>query len=269
MRIKQIYTSPGLSNFEDRIQKRYDLTGYTNPNEPAIFYGCFSASPPMILSHKSLAIVLWAGTDVLRLLKAFAEPDWGQTSKYKEIARRSSIHHICRSKCIKDDFDSVGLKYHFLRVSPVLPWNFQCSKLGPDIYCYGSARKPEKYGGEIIERLKKDFPRINFRDRCLEHETQISYEDMRKEYEKCFLGLRLTMHDGLPNTVLEMGLMGRNCIFNGDLPNALPYETYEDIKKIILQEQTKVGTMGNQNLTEEIRDMLAIGEDWLYTKYYE
>lgn len=269
MRIRQIYTSPGVADFEARIQKRYNLIPYTNPKEPAIFYGCFSAAPPTILAHKSLAIVLWAGTDVLRLLKAFAKPDWGQTKHYKEIAKRSNIHHICRSKCLQNDFDSVGLKYHFLRVSPVISEYFQNTVLGSDIYCYGAARKPEKYGGEIIERLKVDFPGIKFRDHCLQHETYLPYEKIYKIYQKCFLGLRFTQHDGLPNTVLEMGLMGRNCIFNGDLPNSLSYETYEDIKKLIIQEYNKIGKTGDEVISQKTRELLDIGEDWLDTDWYK
>ena len=43
------------------------------------------------------------------------------------------------------------------------------------------------------------------------------------------MGLRLTNIDGLPNTVLEMGLMGRHCIHNGNTPNSLNYKSVEDI----------------------------------------
>jgi len=269
MRIKQLYTSPGVQTFGDRLRKKYNLREYNDKNSPAIFYGAFSASPPKILAHKSLAVVLWAGTDVLRLLKAFQESDWGQTKKYKLIASRKNIHHICRSAQLQRDFDSIGLKYHFVRVSPVLPEYFQVTSLGREIYCYGYDRKPEKYGGELIEKLKTDFPYITFRSHCLEHETYRTYSQMQEVYNRCFIALRLTAHDGLPNTVLEMGLCGRKCVFNGDLPNALPYKNYKDIKKHVFSEYNKVGGPGDTAVSVKIRDLLNISEDWLDTEFYE
>ena len=268
MRIAQLYISPGVQTFGDRLKEKYSLRDYTDKDSPAIFYGAFSASPPKILAHRSLAVILWAGTDVLRLLKAFREPDWGQTKKYKLIASKPNIHHICRSACLQEDFDSIGLKYHFLRVSPVLPEYFSVKPLGPDIYCYGVDRKPEKYGGEIIDRLKADFPLINFRSNCLEHETYQDYSQMQKIYRRCFLALRLTQHDGLPNTVLEMGLCGRKCVYNGDLPNALPYRNYQEIKRHIQVEHEKVGSPGDKVISQRIREMLDIPEDWLDTEFY-
>jgi len=268
MRIKQIYVSPALSNFENRMHKRYGLTHYTDPYQPAILYGMFKAAPKVILDHRSLAVVLWAGSDTLNLLKAYSDPQWEMSGVFKEIAENPNYYHICRSKCLQEDLDTIRLQYKFVRVSPTIPSYFPLKPLGSAIYCYGAGRKPKQYGGDWIEKLKLDFPDLRFRSHCLEHETQSSYEKMNEIYAKCFLGLRLTTHDGLPNTVLELGLMGRRCVFNGDLPNAISYKTYDDVKRIIKEERKKVGGPGNLFLSGCIRNVLDISDSWLDTDWY-
>ena len=269
MRIKQIYVSPGLKAFADRMYQKYDLVPYTNPNEPAIIYGVFKASPTILQKHKSMAVILWAGTDVLRLLEAYRSPVWHSSTVFRNIAEFPNYFHVCRSNILKRDFDELRMQYRFVRVSPVIPENFPLSPLGFDVYCYGAEKKPEVYGGDWIEQLKIDFPHIRFRGNCLEHETFVPYSQMYNVYKQCFMGLRLTKHDGLPNTVLELALMGRRCVYNDDLPGSIPYQTYEDVKAAIEQEYVKIHQRGDEQIRAQTVDMLHITNDWLQTEWYE
>jgi hypothetical protein len=127
--------------------------------------------------------------------------------------------------------------------------------------------KAEKYGGPRIQKLQKIFPDIKFLSKDLKNET-LPHEEMPSIYSQCFLGLRLTMHDGLPNSVLEMGLMGRRSVYNGDIPGAIPYTSFNGIVDAIQKERKKVGNSGNQEISNEIRGMLDISNDWLDTTFY-
>ena len=61
-------------------------------------------------------------------------------------------------------------------------------------------------------------------------------EELVDVYSQCFLNLRLTPHDGCPNTNIEMGLMGRRSIYNGDLPASIPWKSVDDICQSIMRE---------------------------------
>jgi hypothetical protein len=148
MRIKQIYVSKCLDHFRERMYQKYDLVPYTDPYSPAIFYGGFPTVVSSIIpSHKSIAVVLWAGTDALKLLQAYKQPSWKYSSPYKRMLGFTNCFHICRSNWLKEDFDCIRMQYRFLPVSPVLPEQFFLTPLGRDVYCYGAVRKPKVYGG--------------------------------------------------------------------------------------------------------------------------
>ncbi len=61
-------------------------------------------------------------------------------------------------------------------------------------------------------------------------------EELVSVYSQCFINLRLTPHDGCPNTNIEMGLMGRRSIYNGDLPASISWHSVDDICENILLE---------------------------------
>lgn len=269
MRIRQLYVSPGMSaDWGDRLRRKYGLQKYKDRNQPAIFYGFFSAAPRVVISHKSIGIILWAGTDALRL---FNYKKYGKKIPSSEVVEKvlemEQMYHICRSEYIQKDFEYCGIPYKFLRVSPSYPWLFFPKSLGSCIYCYGYKFKPEKYGANTIQKLQRIFPDIEFLSKDLKDEM-IPYEEMFSVYEQCFLGLRLTSHDGLPNSVLEMGLMGRKSIYNGNIPGAIPYDSFNDIVDSIREERKKIGNLGDREISSEVRSMLDISDDWLDTDFY-
>jgi len=256
------------STWGDRLQKKYDLQKYQDENQPAIFYGFFSAAPKVVASHKSIGVILWAGTDAQRLYnyKVLGHKIPNQIA-YRKVLDMQQVYHICRSKYIQKDFEQCQLSYKFVKVSPCYPWLFFPKPRGPYIYCYGYKAKAKKYGGREIQKLQRIFPDIKFLTKDLAKET-LPYEEMYLIYEQCFLNLRLTKHDGLPNSVLEMGLMGRRSVYNGDIPGAIPYDSFDDIVDIIKEERKKIGNLGNQEISDEIRNMLNISDDWLNTDFY-
>jgi len=87
-------------------------------------------------------------------------------------------------------------------------------------------------------------------------------------YKRSFIGLRLTQHDGLPNTVIELGLMGRRCIYNGDLINAINWRNIQDIIKIINTEKLKIGQI-NIQMANKMANSLNLDNSWLDEKFWD
>ena len=76
------------------------------------------------------------------------------------------------------------------------------------------------------------------------------------------MGLRPIEHDGLSNTVSELGLMGRRVIWNGDTPNAINYTSKEEIVELVKQEYENRHSLDYQKLGDEMLDYLDV-EDFL------
>jgi len=96
----------------------------------------------------------------------------------------------------------------------------------------------------------------------------VQYNSMSGVYDKCFMGIRLTPHDGLPNTVVELGLMGRRCVWNGNLPNAIPWMKDADIIEAVSKEKDRIG-QSFPDIRASMLNHISIGDEWLDTGYYE
>ena len=96
--------------------------------------------------------------------------------------------------------------------------------------------------------------------------TDYPKEELFELYKKCFIGLRLTGHDGFPNTVAELGLRGRRCVFNDDVPTAISWQDAVSVVKII--ENEKRLTPGPQKVAQDMYDYLDISYDFLEEDYW-
>jgi len=255
MRINQIYVSSAIKVFKDSMKGKYGLSDYSNRNEPAIFFGCYQKSISSILSHNSLAVIVWGGSDALSL----------KQKVYEEIFKRKNIKHIAISNFIAEDLNSCNIPFISLPVCPTLYDKFQPAVLGSKIYIYNYGKRCDLYGQKIIDEVLHSLPDIEFIPTFW---GKYQLEDMQNIYQQCFIGLRPIKHDGLSNTVIELGLTGRRCIYNGNLPNAIHWKTVGDIVNSIREEYKKVGTK-NEMVAKEVLDYLTISDDWLYTEYYE
>jgi len=104
-------------------------------------------------------------------------------------------------------------------------------------------------------------------------------------YKRSFVGVRLTEHDNMAMSCIEMGLMGRRSIFNGNIPCAIPYpcapyDRYEPLtrKQWVWQDESLLPRIGkmilemdrepDKFLAEEMREFVHDDKEWLDTKYY-
>lgn len=274
MRIRQAYISPCLKHFEDRFRTKYGLIeDYHSRNSPIVFFGCYtSRTAKLALNHNSDVIIVWAGSDAKGLYQYLnrLKRDRIRTDAYRNLALRRNVHHIAISKWIERDLLLCGFKFQSEPITPTSV-EFCCTetpKLGDCLYSYGLEEKPEVYNARATRKVLKCLPGIELVNLNLGDGTH-SYKDMWKIYQKCFLGLRLTEHDGLPNSVVELGLMGRKCVFNGTTPNALLWSDINDVVETIREERMREDSLKRRKkISKDMKEFLNVSDDWLNTRFY-
>ena len=271
MRTKQAYISDCLSFFRESIQTRYKFEPYTNPNAPAVFYGMY---PPkrhrngrrrmdvsMLENHKSLAIVVWCGSDALAARTADTR------RHYQRIRNAPNMVHVALSKSVMEDLTKIGIPCKHVPLCSISTAGYAPVPLGDRVYVYTSFKVPKVYGWHLVEKVRALLPDIKFEVHTALPPNYIPRSQLKKVYAKCFAGLRLTAHDGLSNTVVELGLMGRRCIWNGWAPNAIPWKTVQDAAASIRQEQSRMGEY-HQEVADEMREFLKVGPHWLHPGFW-
>jgi hypothetical protein len=249
-RIEQIYTSYTLKSFEERMKTKYNLREVTDPREPVVIFGMYRYEDYLFAQrHDGEKVILWAGTDVTYLERLYRD--------FLPIEGR----HIAISENVQRRLAKQGIKADYI---PVTPTEIKADPQprGECVYFYGEG---ENYGESLFNEIKK---RIKYRVIHCKN-RQHKQEKMRDIYRKCFMGLRLTPRDGMPNTVIEMGLMGRRCLWNcGYLPNAIKYPAgnVDEIIRLIDQEYIN-RTEAPEPIAEAVADYLTTAEDsFLYVK---
>ena len=105
MRIKQCRLGISTNLAGQSFVKRHSLTPYGNRNAPAIFYGLWGLGS--LRRHKSLAIVVWRGSDILKSL-----------DQLPSLQKKKNIKHVAISPFIVEDLKKAGLKYKFIPIHP-------------------------------------------------------------------------------------------------------------------------------------------------------
>ena len=82
------------------------------------------------------------------------------------------------------------------------------------------------------------------------------------------MGLRLIDHDGLSNTVVEMGLMGRKTVHNGSVPACLRYRNIDDIFNHIEIERRKIGSVQTE-VSEATKRYVTLPKGWLDRSFWK
>ena len=148
-----------------------------------------------------------------------------------------------------------------------MPEYFKVCKPGECIYTYG-LRRPDVYNKFLVDEVFDKLSDVKLLQGEIGTNLEISYKNISNFYKKCFIGLRFTSHDGLPNTVVELGLMGIRCIYNGNLPNAIKWMGVNDIVDNVKEEQNRIGCT-NEEIAKEMSEYISISDDWLDTKYWD
>ena len=209
----QAHISQSLEGLELGLIEKYGLMPYVDCKDECVFFGMYREEDfdKIILQHPSRSAIVWFGSDALNL-----PFEW--TDYIKQTT------NIAVSKQVQSTLQQKGIYSIYRPINAVIPSQFTNVPNGDNLFWYyGNA--PEFYGLELIEeigqRLSIPIVRVGY--------NALSKDALINVYKQCFLNLRLTPHDGCPNTNIEMGLMGRKSIYNGDLPCSIKWDSIDSI----------------------------------------
>ena len=229
---------------------------------PAVYFGCYKQEDvDRIRNNQSdFKIVVYGGTDATR----------------KRILRQlrdiPNLYHVAISKYIADDLKAMKIDYKEVAITPVdhSLLGIRPEPLGRSVYIYNCSKaKAKQYGSELYEEVIRRVGVLNgdIKFEICGHKTH-SREELMEVYKRSFMGLRLIEHDGLPNTVIELGLMGRRTVHNGGLPSGIPYSNVEDVCNSVLREFERVGETDHE-VARSTLEHLENSRAWLRKSYWE
>ena len=220
----QIHVSPSLSKFEKRIMSTYNLVKYNNIYKPALFFGIYKLSDvDKLKKHKGNIYILWGGSDA-NVEIPFHKKIIDMVRKIK-IAKHYSISVDLSKRLQQLGFDYTQIQFDITDYNLFKP----TYKKGNNIYVYNGDKsgREDLYGREIYSEIEKRFPEFNF---IYSVGLNKKYEEMPRIYSNCFIGLRLTKHDGNANTVQEMNAMNIPVVHNGEHKLSLSWENIDDVE---------------------------------------
>jgi hypothetical protein len=287
VRIKKLYSPWDTDNFGPALIRKYGFEFY-NPKdaqdkkEPVVVFGCYArATKRDVMQHPGLVVIVWAGMDSLRLHEMGEFVDWLRTNSHR-------VFHIAHSHWIRTDLEHFGLKVIDRVVLPFDDSKFKFEeRQGTKVYHYGAPKdRSWYYGTDLMKSLQHRWRKPEFPDVVITIHSLYKYDELYEVYKDSFAGVRLTEHDNMALSCIELGLMGRCSIFNGNIPCAIPYSenpypTYtpltrrqwvwqdasllDKVAKMILEMDRRPDRL----LSEEMREFVNKSEDWLDTKFYE
>lgn len=210
----QAVISKSLDGLIENFRIKYNLAEYTDIYTPCLFIGMYRSKEfRLFKKHKGQKAIIFCGSDAKLL-----DHKW-----IKKIKTADSIYSM--SEFVYNTLLNHKIQSEIYQFNPTIAELWKPCPNGDKIYWYYNEGSPEFYGSEIIEEIENriDIPIIK-----ATYQTY-SQQDLYQVYLECFVNLRLTQHDGCPNTNLQMGLMGRPSIYNGNLPHSIQWQNADDI----------------------------------------
>ena len=237
--IKHIFTA--YSPLGASFRKRMGLTPYSHSSkdEPLLVFGCWGSQLDLAINHTAKVVIVWRGGDIN--MHMHKNPD-----KLKRVADMKDIKHVAISDFIEEDMKKFGFDYRRFTVPALGNEDIKPRPRGDCVYVY----KPKVYMAHWIKTIESEIKDIEF---IYAGYTTYKRDELLDVYGKCFCGIRPINHDGLSNSVIEMGLMGRRYAWNGGVSSAVRYETIEDIIEFIYREYENRHQDDYKNVASKLR----------------
>jgi hypothetical protein len=282
--IKKLYCPWDLTFFGPKMKAKFNLEYYSpksDKKEPVVVFGCYGRGTKAdIMNNQSLIVIVWSGSDSVRLHE---DTDFVRHC----IANKERIFHIAHSHWIQTDLKHWNLEYIDRVVLPVDLSRFQFEpQVGTKVYHYGSHQRQWYYGTHLMKKLRTKWDKSSRLPNVeITNAGGYSQDELYEIYKDCFVGVRLTEHDNMALSCIELGLMGRKSIFNGNIPCAIPYgQNYfsydpQTRKRWVYQDESLLGKVAelilsqdrepDKNLAEEMREFVYDDKKWLNTEFYD
>lgn len=278
----------GTNSFTEKMLQKFKLQRYREEfHEPLVVRGCTNMrKKKMIMRHQGFCVISWGGSDTL-----FLESYLPFIEYLKQNEDR--IFHVAFSHWCKTDLEHFDIPYIHRLIYPGEVSHFPYEpKTKGEVYHYGSAKKPWYYGTDLVQEIERKwdaYHTIENPEFIYTFHGKYGLADLQSLYKDAIVGVRLTEHDGIANSVLEMGLMGRRSIYNDpQIPSAIPYMEnpyteysprvfkkwcYQkgDLVQIVgdlIEEELNERPMPDKTLAEEMKEFTHDDLAWLDTKFY-
>lgn len=276
--INQIQIAQFLKNgFEGPIMERFNHLRPKTSQGACLYYGLrYQDELINIQNNHGLSVIIWTGGDI-----DINNPTESKNvlSTINIISKLKGVRLIATSKFIQKDLEQLKLPYLFVPFMGINLDMYQPVPKGDSIYIYTS-HDIVLYGKDLYDQVIARYPQIKFL--LYTHPAQYNLavkngqakyyqqhqikclsdpQEIIRVYQQCFLGLRLTKHDGLSATVQELGCLGIKTIHNGNSPSAINYQTIDDICQIIDTEMKTIGTV-DQELSRRVKQFLTIDDNF-------
>ena len=240
MRITQAYVPSPLH--ASGFHKKFNLSEYKSKTDPTCFFGAHISALPLIKKHQGHVTLIWIGMDGYNL--SIGKHDVEFIRGCRNIATSRSLQKVLDDNGVVNEYYPISC-FEFDDVKP--------EPLGDKIYFYHG--RPDLYQLDMMKEVER---RIDREVIYVKGFTKYTREQTFDLYRQCFMGVRLREIDGLSNTGIEMGLMGRMVIHNGDAPNNLPFNSVDDIVRLLACQP-----FAPQMVSNSVREFINIGDDWL------
>lgn len=216
--------STGIAFFEPGFRANYSLGVYGGRGPVAQFGMYFMEDYMFVLSRKDPVVVMWCGNDARRTTMF--------PFMFDKLLAFGDARHVAGSPQVAGELAKVGITAEVVPFTPSLHMAGPALPLDPrHAYHYGSR---DDYNRGVAEEACKlaGIPLV-----VADHGTY-GPADLLEVYRGTLMGLRLTEHDGLPTTVVDLGLLGRRSVFNGDLPHVAKWT---DAKSVAMALEMEAG----------------------------
>ena len=262
------YNCPSIYDTSKRYQKTFNIESLLNSTSTyqvkklcspkynhryprktqIIFFGFYKDREIKILKNlkQYRNCIIFGGSDT-----------WNQRSisktnlKYlSEKQNEYNIKFFSISNFINNDLYEYRINYIPIYFSSLKDNNlFNYSEKVKKSYIYIYDLNKDVYNKNLVEEIIKHFGEDLF---IRSSKINVEYENMPHLFEKCFLGIRLTEHDGNANIVQELGFCGIKCIHNSFFYNTIPF--IKDKSSLInkIENEIKNQNQNNYKLISEI-----------------
>ena len=238
------------------------------------------------LNHKGKKYVIFSGGDIDLLYHINKNTRYTNTrwNFLKKLHNLDEIYYIPRSEFMINDMKLLNYKYTYYPFYGDTYSTYGLKPKGNKIYFYTYPDYQKYlYGHSVVEEIKKRKPEYEFiqlthnktylqnKEYCDANNisTCESNDELIKKYQQCFIAIRLTNHDGIANSVLELGSLGIKTIYNdSNCPAALTYNSIDDVINHIENEKKTIGTIDDK-FVENVKKFITPDENIYYTGFYE
>ena len=222
-KINQVSVSYSLKHLREKIREMYNLKYYYNKKKPLLIFGLYENQDKKIINeHSGDIYIIWGGSDILMNKKGFPF-----------LNKKENIHHFCLSPIIKQKCLELGFtNIHDLFLTfcfGLKPYLYPLFQKRKGIYIYDGLTKNKQknkiYNQSLIDKL---IPKLNKYEIYRSSESEFT-ENIHEIYQKCFVAIRLTIHDGNANQIQECGLLGIPCISHQEMNHCLSWNNPDEI----------------------------------------